>query len=209
MYPYIFCSKLICLEHFLLYPYSERRIPTKLIHKIVTVTTALATALFLAVSVSAAGGYTATGGSSIGNSASTIDTSKYPYYYAGWNELAWRVDLYVSNREDGKIDKHKDTVALNTALGNGIRYVSSVIFTNVDVSSRDVYLQVDQTDNQRYTTSAYSMSYNTYPPTKKYTLPTAVKLDSSITSATITASGKTTYIVQGTTKVQQMASHHI
>ena len=198
MYPYIFCSKLICLEHFLLYPYSERRIYTKLIKKLTVLATTILAAASLAVSASA-GGYTATGGSSIGNSASEIDTSKYPYYYAGWNELAWRVDLYVSNREDGRIDKHKDTVALNTALGNGIRYVSSVIFTNVDVSSRDVYLQVDQTDNQRYTTSAYSMSYNTYPPTKKYTLPTAVKLDPSITSATITASNKTTYIVQGTT----------
>lgn len=148
----------------------------------------------------AASGYTNIGGSSIGVAGQSIDTSVYPYYYNGIYDLAWRMDLYVSGRENGTIDKKQDTIARGDAKGinDYLRYVSSIIYTNANISLSDVYLQINQTDYMKpkgiITHSTERDQYGNQIG-ETYNLPTAIKLNGSTTSD---ASGSV-YIVQGST----------
>lgn len=154
----------------------------------------------MSVSALASNGYTAYGGSSIGNAGKSIDTSKIPYYYNGTYDLAWRVDLYVSGKDDGTIDKSTDTISRGSMknANDYLRYVSSIIYTNVDLSCSDVYLQTNETDYKRnYGLRTLLETYDNGGHVNgiAYNLPTAEKLYSD---KKVSGDGSV-YIKQGTT----------
>lgn len=139
-----------------------------ILKKALAITGALITSLALSTVALADAGYNAIVGSkTTGGSAKTIDINQYPYYFSGSDNISWRIDLYISTRADGTINLDTDSVK-RASIGDPIAYFGSVIYTNASTSSRDVYLQVDRTDNQRadiaklyeVITSSYGVRYN-------------------------------------------------
>lgn len=107
--------------------------------RIFTKLTALITSLALSLTVLPT---TALAGDFVGASTGGTQAAgvgNYPYGYGGTN-LAWRIDLYVSASETGKIDPQTDRID-----GKKLPWVSGVVLTPF---GNTAYLQADYTANR-------------------------------------------------------------
>lgn len=61
------------------------------------------------------------------------------YGYSTTDNLSWRVDLYVSGREDGTLDPSVDTVQASTATE--AKHIGSLLYTQENFDTTTAYIQ--------------------------------------------------------------------
>ena len=171
----------------------------KIIKRIFAAVTILVTAIFMSIPVLA----DTWGKGTNDGSVSSASYGSYPFGYASLNNLSWRVDLFVSSAEDGKIDPSKDTVIMGQykdVSTDKLSFVGSVLFTNVSFDDSLVYLQADYTTSKRDSVLSTSRSIMTGPNTRTvvYNFPSAREISSSTKTVTDVETGITTYIKTGT-----------
>lgn len=122
----------------------------KLIHKLVTATAALLTASIISITALAEATW---GRGNGGGATSAPSPSNQLYNMTTTNELSWKVDLYVSASETGKVNPLTDTIG-----SAALPWVGSVLYDNWfktwEGSAGNVYVQTNYTNNRTGLTPA-------------------------------------------------------
>lgn len=122
--------------------------------------------------------------------ATEAKVGEYNFGYNSANNLSWRVDLYVSSREDGTLDPTADSVS---GLGNA-EFVGSILYTQESFNG-SVYIQTENSTFKRSSFSSFSQTVleqvyiktNSYSGNAKiayYNLPQVTPISASTKSIT-------------------------
>jgi hypothetical protein len=133
----------------------------KFIKPIILAITATVMALSLAVTALAMDG-------EVLSFAHTSNEGDFSYGY-GYNNVSWKVDVYVSSRTDGTLDPTTDTVVVGNYAGfnDNAMLVGSLLFTNNSFSNL-TYIQTDFTTGNRSTKLSQTVIQQTGLPSGGY-----------------------------------------
>lgn len=117
----------------------EHRIKTRIVAVLVTAIS------FFCLSIPASAAWIGIGAGDVNGARFTYNNTPYGYF-TGSDQFAWRINMYVSANEDGKI-KESDTVGstalplVGSLLCTGDKWVTSTVV--------DTYIQTNYTDTSR------------------------------------------------------------
>ncbi|MGN0684202.1 MAG: hypothetical protein ACI4JY_11045 [Oscillospiraceae bacterium] len=159
-------------------------------HKFIQRITAAVTAITVSVSALSITTLAWTGESSGGSVAANY--GDYPYGFSPSRSASWRVDLYVSANNDGRIKPETDSIA-----SAALPWVGAVLLTP---TTKDTFIQCDYTAERKPLTAAYKVTKyeNGYPVGEEYNLPHCYEMKPDTKFMDDPVSGKRVFVVKDT-----------